>query len=672
MAKFVDPFDEPDAVAAQPDVPFPQGMTDPFDSPQSQNPPTIGGTFEGPAGQGPIIQPRLYDSAASGASLGASVKAAFVDDPQQKIRIYAQARFPNDPNAESRYRIVDGQVAYQGSDGNLYLESGGTLKPLAGGLSRAFLPTLGGALGVVGGPAGAAAGAAAGEGYNKLIGNMLGEEQTIAGNAADMALEGGLALAGYGLGSGVARMAEGSTARDIGRYNARSAQDLMSAQNRVSSQLGARIPLEAAQITNLPSVKARSHYMRMMAGEAADTFSRFDEAQDKAAYQAVTRFFDDLSPVDDAYDATARVQGAARGAIDRAQSVATEVGKRYYPEAERSAAQVNVQPIVDDIDGLLNTVKDTKLQSQLQEIRRALYMGDGETLDTSLQGADEVKKILDRMLEQKGPDSLQRRAIGVVKRIRENVIKAAEEASPDDYAFARAAVAPMLEYKRELEQSVIGAIANLKNPKAQTAANMLFNMQSPTVIGRARHAISAEDPEAWNAILRGFLWGKFAKAGQENVEGEAINRGAKFAKAVFGNPEQQKVMRASMTPEQFSIFTDLMNVLKATGRVQRAGSRTEFNRLVSEDLKSEAAPVASALRTISNPTKWAEAFQEYRTEAYAARVAEVMTSPDALSKLKELKKVSPTSRRAMQVVGEVLFLTGPSAVQTKPPQAESN
>lgn len=615
----------------------------------ARNPSTTG-TFEGPGGQGPVVVRQTYDSGKTAARVGTALKAAFVDDPQAKIQIFAKARFPDDPQAAQRYSVVDGQIAYQGSDGNLYLEEGGFVNPVASGIARSALPTTMGTIGLAAGPAGAGLGAAGGEAINKLIGAGLGDRQTSAGNAADIALEGGLGFAGAKAGQMLGGLAERGTARDIGRYNPAEAQALQEAAQR------AGIPLEAAQLTNLPSAKARSHYLRMMAGKSADTFQKFDQQQDEAVTSAVSKFLDEVSPVDDAFEASTRTQAATKGAIDRVQNVATEVGNRYYPQAEASAAPVNIQPVMNNIEELLGSIKDKKLQGQLSEIRTALMEADGETLDTSLRGADEAKKIIDRMLEGRGTDSLDRRARGVVSRIRSDIVKAADEASPEDYAFARAAVAPMFEYKRELEDGVIGAISRLKNPKAQTAANMVFSNQSSMVVGRARHVISGEDPEAWRAILRAFLWGKFTKASQTNVEGEVINRGAKFAKEVFGSPEKQRAMRAAMEPEQFAAFSDLMRVLEATGRVQRAGSRTEFNRLVSGELQDEAAPVTAAVRRGLSPSKLLDMFQETQMEDYAAKLADVMTSPDSLKKLKALRQLDPRSKRALEIVGTVLFV----------------
>lgn len=615
---------------------------------QSSNIPTMG-TFEGAGGQGPVVVQQTFDSGKTAAPFGAAIKAAFVDDPQAKIKIFADARFPNDPEGINRYRVVDGQIAYQGSDGNLYLEEGGYINPVGAGVARSALPTIMGTAGLAAGPAGAGIGAAGGEAFNKLIGAGLGDRQTSMGNAMDIATEGVLGYGGAKAGQLVGNAAERTTARDIGRYNPAEAQALQEAADRFG------IPLEAAQLTNLPSVKARSHYLRMMAGKSADTFQRFDTTQDKAVTEAVTRFLDDVSPMDDAFEATARVQGAGKQAIDAATKVAAELPTPIYDAAKATADPLDVKPLVDRIDTILAKVKDKKLHSQLMEIRDALHSGD--KLDDTLEGADEVKKLMDRMLDTSpvNDNALGNRGIGIVKSLRRQLIEIADQASPD-YEVARAMAAPMLEYRKSLEDSVIGAISRLKNPKAQTAANMLFTNQSPTVVGRARHIVSKEDPDAWNAIVRTFLWGKFTKASQTNVEGEVINRGAKFAKDVFGSPEKQKVLRAAMEPEQYTAFSDLMKVLEASGRVQRAGSRTEFNRLVSGDLKNEATPITATVRKGLSPSRVLDMFQETQMEDYAARLADVMVDPNSLNRLKELRGLDPRSKKALEIAGTVLFV----------------
>lgn len=46
----------------------------------------------------------------------ASFKSGFVRDPKTKIKIFANELFPNEPNAEKRFGIVDNQVVYVDND----------------------------------------------------------------------------------------------------------------------------------------------------------------------------------------------------------------------------------------------------------------------------------------------------------------------------------------------------------------------------------------------------------------------------------------------------------------------------------------------------------------------------------------------------------------------------
>src|SRR5687768_5536104 len=54
------------------------------------------------------------------APFGSLAKAAMVDDPKTKMRIYAEGLFPGDKSAIERFGLVKGEIVYVGDDDKLH------------------------------------------------------------------------------------------------------------------------------------------------------------------------------------------------------------------------------------------------------------------------------------------------------------------------------------------------------------------------------------------------------------------------------------------------------------------------------------------------------------------------------------------------------------------------
>lgn len=85
--------------------------------------------------------------------------------------------------------------------------------------------------------------------------------------------------------------------------------------------------------------------------------------------------------------------------------------------------------------------------------------------------------------------------------------------------------------------------------------------------------------------------------------------GAKFAKAIAGNPEQERVLQAGVRtvagdPVVGEMDT-LLRVLRATGKREAQGSKTAFNAEDIKDLK--ANNLGTRLKDAANPIRWGDA-----------------------------------------------------------------
>jgi len=101
--------------------------------------------------------------------------------------------------------------------------------------------------------------------------------------------------------------------------------------------------------------------------------------------------------------------------------------------------------------------------------------------------------------------------------------------------------------------------------------------------------------------------------------------GAKYAKAIAGNPEQAAALRAGVGtvagPDTADELDTLLNVMRATGKRQPPGSMTAFN---SEDLKGLGLALPETKSSIGNPLTW------IRKGETALRGAQQRRNTDAL------------------------------------------
>ena len=74
------------------------------------------------SGQRQLVMPQgfQFGEGDRSASFGALVRGGFIDDPATKIRMFAEQR----GISPERYRVIDGQIYYQGADGKFYAEIG--------------------------------------------------------------------------------------------------------------------------------------------------------------------------------------------------------------------------------------------------------------------------------------------------------------------------------------------------------------------------------------------------------------------------------------------------------------------------------------------------------------------------------------------------------------------
>jgi catabolite regulation protein CreA len=123
-------------------------------------------------------------------------------------------------------------------------------------------------------------------------------------------------------------------------------------------------------------------------------------------------------------------------------------------------------------------------------------------------------------------------------------------------------------------------------------------------------------------------------------------------------------MQAALSPEQFKALRDLAEVLEASGRAKKLGSDTAFNQLINEELFKNppvtgvTTGIARATGVALQPLNWGKMISDWAIRrdaaANAENIANIITSPDGISRLRELRQMSPTSAKRWAGTAQLL------------------
>ena len=136
---------------------------------------------------------------------------------------------------------------------------------------------------------------------------------------------------------------------------------------------------------------------------------------------------------------------------------------------------------------------------------------------------------------------------------------------------------------------------------------------------------------------------------------------------IIGDQKQMKAMQAALTKEQFNALRDLAEVLEAAGRVKKLGSDTAFNQLVTEEMLKVppiTGPVTGVARFVGGikldqPAKIISDWAIRRDASVnASQLADIVTTPDGINRIKELKKMSTTSAKRWAGLAQLLAGAG--------------
>jgi len=620
-------------------------------------------------------KPTVISEPSRGASMATAFMGGIPTDKQAAVNYFASQRGIS-PN---RYRIIDGDIAYQADDGKFYKEVSGL------GATAAYyapdvmemVPDVGAGIALaplaITSPVGTAT-AAGGVGAVAAGTNYL--RQKIAGKIAGQELD-PFQVGLSGLLSGTAELApvvrKGFQERRLARDIAQVDPQLVASLRAKSGQYG--IPLTPGELTNLSSLLGQQKVIGNVP-ESSVQMQKFYREREAKVQSAVDDYLATISQVEDA--AVAGNRGIAALEEQKKKLIADREAatEPLYTAAFEASVPVNTAPVINQIDNLLKTQPPTGTAAgYLRRIRDLMQKpgidAEGNQLkefvpEDRLPNLQNSKFEIDKMFKEETFSSLDNKIQGQLQAIKSNLLEQMGKGNPD-YIAANRAFERFSQPLNEFNERITGvSLMQMSPDNLKNFANRIFENPSPGTIRYAKKQIIAGGgEEAWNAVTRAFLeeqW-TLAKKPAKTQQGAKLDTGNTWQNIIIGDPKQMKAMQAALSPEQFKALRDLSEVLEAAGRAKKLGSDTAFNQLVTEEMFKNP-PITSFTTGVARiiggvkldqPAK-ALADWAIRKDAAvnAEQIAKIITSPDGINRLKELQKMSPTSAKRWAGTAQLL------------------
>jgi hypothetical protein len=622
------------------------------------------------------IPPKAISDPSRAASVSTSFMGGIPTDKKAAINYFAKAR----GISPDRYAVIGGDIAYQGDDGRFYKEVVGAgskaayyapdVAEMAPDIATGILSAplmLAGPPGVAG-AVGLTSGVSALSNYvrQKIAGATAGQEV----DPSQVAISGGLSLLGTAAPVGVKAFKERRLARDIAQVNPAETAAL----RQQASKYG--IPLTGAELSNLPSLKSTQKVLGNVP-ESSAQMEKFYRGRETKVQSAVDDYLSSLSKVEDASVAGNRGLQALevqKQNLTQAREAATDP---IYKQAFAESVPVNTAPVLSEIDSMLKTQPPTgKAAGYLRKVKDLLQRPeidvDGNELKTfrpedRLPNLQNAKFEIDSMFSEDAFTSLDKSVQGKLTSIKNNLLDKMSAENPA-YREANKQFELLSQPLNEFNERITGvSLSQMSKDNLKNFANRIFENPSPNTIRYAKDQItSGGGEEAWNAVTRAYLeeqW-QLAKKPARSQQGQKLDVGNAWQNVLMGDQKQQKALQVALGKDKFEGLRDLSQVLEAAGRVKKLGSDTAFNQLITEELIKNP-PVTNVITGAARATGYALDFTNYGKKITdwaikkdaannAEKLADIITSPNAVDQLKQLKRMSPTSARFWAGLGQVL------------------
>lgn len=625
-----------------------------------------------------ITEPQAISDPTRSAGAGRAFMGGIPTDKQSAIKYFAEKRgIP-----VSKYRVIDGNIAYQGEDGKYYkeivtpLETAGYYAP---DILEAAPEVAVGTITAPSTPAVAVPVTMAVAGGANYLRQKIGEQLT--GTPVDplqVAISTGTAGVAEAVPFGVKALRERKTVRDIGQLDAAAIKDLQARAKNFG------IDLTPAEVTQLNSLMAQQKVLGNIPASSKKMQQFYEFREGEQIQPAVEKFLADISSVSEQTQAGKlgfEALNARKAQLEQARADATDP---LYRQSFAEAAPVDVTNVVKNIDAKLKTAKGTQA-AYLNKVKSYLYKeppvvdANGAivkpgVLDDRLEGLQNAKFQIDALFKEEAFTSLDKKIQGQLTDIQQNLVRSMGVNNPK-YLEANKAFAEASKPLEEFTQRKTGtSLTQISPDNLNQFATRVFSGNDPQTIRYVKQQIEATDPEAWKAVTRAYMQDAWEKAltPSKAQKGVKLDTGAEWQNILLGNRKQQDSLRAALGDDAFMALRDLSGVLKAAGSVKKLGSDTAFNQQIMKEMMKDAEsdPTGIAARIIGtgiSPQDWGRKISDWATERAFAQnadqLANIVTSPQGMQQLKELRKMSPTSAKTWALWSQ--FLTNYGLIELK-------
>lgn len=511
-----------------------------------------------------------------------------------------------------------------------------------------------------------------------------------------MAGEAATDVAGGLVGKGVASFADRGRIADFTPANMR---DALATKERLRLSTG--VDLDLAQASGNSKLIAIRAYAARYPGKSAELLQAADEAAHGQFESAVTRVMDSIARAAPAEVYGTKGMNAARVVIEAAKASRDQAVRPFYEAAGRVrisgdvAEALQKDPVLRHFAGKVQ--RDPLYQRQLgmdpdatetvvgnATPRRELFRdglmnrqemrpvpGERTPRRTTIPAAQPINEVrFWHYVQQSIDDEIVKSAkepnkVRILTQARQELNKRLEAASPE-FAEANAYYSRVTRDTIEpLEDSPVGILARVTNPKAATAAARIFS--DPNITAAELRATRASivkgegGEEAWNGLVRQWIASRWNKALKETQAGSDLNAPGKLRQALIGTPED-KAKLAVMLPEgALQAFDDLMEAAQSLARTPTAGSNTMRDTEIKEQLKGTAL---TAYRYLTSPRQAIrEAGEQRALEQGTAAIAEAILNPVKRAQLRQVVRMAPSTQKAILLSGILTVKSAKEEVQ---------
>lgn len=411
-----------------------------------------------------------------------------------------------------------------------------------------------------------------------------------------------------------------------------------------------------------------------------ETFGPYMSNRPKQNAAMVSALMDQISPdmgVRNPYRAGANVVDAAGGVIKNAAQARTAAVNPLYAAAK--SADLDPQAMGQVVNSVVNKVAEVGPQTALGQALMGMVkklMPDDQNPETNVGVLDNIHDEINQKVNPGplDPNALTGKQQAVVGGQNALLAQALRQNPQYDQAqnlygeLTRNKVAP-------LQNSPIGQLADVgaeKTPQsAMTSVQSILAPSNPKgVINPDQITFTAaklkdQSPNALGDFARQHIQSAWDEANRSSKGDTPQFSGARFADQIAGNEGQKANLVALVNGASGSDAANglqtVLDTFSAQAKRLGAGSPTQFNRELAEQTEG------GGLLKLAQPL---ETIKEYATKMRgvqnAKEMADIMTSPQAISLL---KKISQSSAGRMVQASKQATLTGLAATRAQAAQS---